>query len=71
MLFLVLKRVRMIKYTPPQVTNNQKKIAPSKIFDSPLTGEISPPANDIWKTPAHNFFWLAANFRLFSRVQAH
>lgn len=46
----------MIKYTPPQVTNNQKKIAPSKIFDSPLTGEISPPVNDIWKTPAHNFF---------------
>ena len=42
-LFLSLKRVQIVKITPPQVTSNQQKTLPAKFL-------ISPTLNAIWKT---------------------
>ena len=49
MLFLALKKVEMVKFTPLQIPNTQQKKKPAK-FSIPPTGGPPPFLNAIWKT---------------------
>ena len=54
MLFLALKKVQMVKFTPPQALTTLSKSHPKQEFRFlPYWGGLPPPVNAIWKTQSN------------------